>query len=128
MKISVDFDRSVVLLVSTDFCIELRFCLDDLNPTIPLYCVNDVERFFVSYFEIDYTIKTERLQPGMFKVMSDGSIFVTEVGLKYVFSLIIAGHISFSNQLKERPFSRFFNFFLSPDCQISNTVLKKKAM
>ena len=124
MKFSVDLESSTVCLITSEYTLEFGFCFDEKNPSVPLYCVQDIENFFFKNFKIVYVVKRDILLLGMFKVIQD-RIFVTEVGLKYVFSIIIGSHCTSANQLKERPFCKFVNSFYLPVCKISSTVLKK---
>ena len=85
MRLSIDLDKSVVLLVSSDYTLQQQFCFDSKNSNLPLFCVKDLENFFLQYFSISYEVKTDIFLPGMFK-MVQGAIFVQEVGLKYICS------------------------------------------
>ena len=124
MRLSVDLKSSTVYAITSEYTLEFRFCFDEKHPNVPLYYVQDIEQFFFNYFKIVCVVKTDILLTGMFKVIQDG-IFVTETGLKYVFSTIIGSHCTSSDQLKERPFCKFVNSFYLPVCKISSTVLNK---
>ena len=93
MRLSVDLDKSVVLLVSSDYTLQQQFCFDSKNPNLPLFCVKDLENFFLQYFGISYEVKTNIF-------LMQGVIFVQEVGLKYLFSIVVGLHCADSILLK----------------------------
>ena len=42
MKFSVDLESSTVCLITSEYTLEFGFCFDEKNPSVPLYCVQDI--------------------------------------------------------------------------------------
>lgn len=109
------------ILLEGEISMKFGYTFLDQYPNEPLYCANDLMVFLRSHLYSLCTVDSSVLLPNMYK-MVQGTLYVTEVGLKHAFSAVVGAHAQSIPSCRSGPLGKFANGFLKSSL---DNVLKK---